>query len=428
MRTASRGRFPPGCSPTSAPTSSRSSGPAAATSRAAGTRCRGALERVRLDEPRKAERRARREGPGARPAIERLVERSDVFLQTSRRAGPSASGWTRRPCAGRPGHRVHGDHRLRHRRALRHKNAYDLVIQGEAGLIAVRAARGACAGRDPACDIGAGSYAALATLARSSPCGDRRGEAGLGLALRRDGRLDRLLPALLVAPGERPADGHAPPLFCPYGPFPAGDGKLFGLAVLSPEHWRSFCVEVVERPDLLDDERYATMEGRVGNRGELEPQIEEVFRARPAAEWLERLEAAGIPCGAVNEVPEVDGASAARAQPARDRDRLARRPDPDDRQPVPLDGDRPASAPCPGSASTRRGAAGDRALERRGARRAGARPGRAGAAPRRSAGVLRARRRRDHGVDAGSESAQRSRASAQVLDAERPSSCGPAAG
>ena len=105
---------------------------------------------------------------------------------------------------------------------------------------------------------------------------------------------------------EAPArTGMRHPLFCPYGPFPAGDGRLFGFAVLSSEHWRALCAEVVDRPDLLEDARFASNEDRVEHRAVLEPLLEELFGARPAAEWLELLEAARIPCGAVRDVPEV---------------------------------------------------------------------------------------------------------------------------
>ncbi|HSJ93253.1 MAG TPA: CoA transferase, partial [Gaiellaceae bacterium] len=58
-------------------------------------------------------------------------------------------------------------------------------------------------------------------------------------------------------------------------------------------------------PALLDDPRLATNEGRVAARAELEPALEEALAARPAAEWVERLEAAGIPCGLVRDVGEV---------------------------------------------------------------------------------------------------------------------------
>ena len=95
------------------------------------------------------------------------------------------------------------------------------------------------------------------------------------------------------------------PHFCPYGPFPAGDGRLFGFAVLSDDHWRSFTREVLGRPDLHDDLRFASNELRVAHRGELEPELVGAFVAAGADEWLDRLQAAGIPSGAVNGIPEV---------------------------------------------------------------------------------------------------------------------------
>ena len=62
---------------------------------------------------------------------------------------------------------------------------------------------------------------------------------------------------------------------------------------------------MIDRPDLLDDPRFATNETRVEHRGLLEPLLEELFGALSAQEWLDMLEAARIPCGAVNEIPDV---------------------------------------------------------------------------------------------------------------------------
>jgi crotonobetainyl-CoA:carnitine CoA-transferase CaiB-like acyl-CoA transferase len=141
--------------------------------------------------------------------------------------------------------------------------------------------------------------------------------------------------------------GMRHPLFCPYGPFPAGDGRLFGFAVLSPDHWRALCLEVLDRPDLLADERFATNEGRVEHRRLLEPALEEAFAPLPAREWLERLEAARIPCGAVNEVSDV----AEHPQLAHNRlvvevDSPAG-PIPVIGSPFVVDGERPPSGPVP---------------------------------------------------------------------------------
>jgi itaconate CoA-transferase len=247
--------------------------------------------------------------PASRPAIERLIERSDVVLQNF------TPGWADR--VGLEEETV---------RALRHdvvyvdisgygqdgpyarKNAYDLVMQGEAGLIAVTGTPA-----EPArvgvsiCDVGAASYAAVATLGALA----RRAETGEGARVSVslfDTMVDWLgyFPHLWWHRRETPErTGMRHPHFCPYGPFPAGDGRLFGFAVLSPEHWRSLCLDVVDRPELHEDARFATNELRVEHRELLEPVLEELFATLPVRDWLELLERARIPCGAVNELPEV---------------------------------------------------------------------------------------------------------------------------
>ena len=247
--------------------------------------------------------------PEHRPALVRLIERSDVVLQNY------TPGWADRVGLGEDVVR-----------SLRHdvvyvdisgygpdgpyagKNAYDLVMQGESGLIAVTGAPHAPARVGiSVCDVGAASYAAVATLAALA----RRAATGEGARVSVslfDTMVDWLgyFPHLVWHRGEGPErTGMRHPLFCPYGPFPAGDGRLFGLAVLSAAHWRALCVEVLDRPDLLDDPRFGTNEARVGHRDLLEPVLEELFAALSAREWLELLETARIPCGAVNEVPDV---------------------------------------------------------------------------------------------------------------------------
>jgi itaconate CoA-transferase len=247
--------------------------------------------------------------PAARRAIERLIESSDVFLQNfapgvaERQGRGEADGRTIRPdvvYTDISGYGLSGPYA--------HKNAYDLVVQGEAGLIemngsAAEPARIAV----PICDIGSGTYAAIATLAAIV----RRMETGEGSRVSVslfDTMVDWLgyYPHLWWHRGEVPArTGMRHPLFCPYGPYPARGGKLFNLAVLSPEHWRSFCLSVLTRPDLLADSRYEAMEGRVAHRRELEAELERDFAERAASEWIERLEAVGIPCGHVNDLAEV---------------------------------------------------------------------------------------------------------------------------
>jgi itaconate CoA-transferase len=245
----------------------------------------------------------------ARPVLERLIASSDVFLQNY------TPGWAAR--VGLDEASV---------RAIRadivyteisgygpdgpyaERNAYDLVVQGETGLISVTGTP-----EEPArvgvsiCDVGAGSYAAVATAAALA----RRAETGEGERVSVslfDTMIDWLgyFPHVWWHKQQAPErTGMRHPHFCPYGPYPAGDGRLFGLAVLSDEHWRALCVDVLSRPDLYEDELFATNEARVRARNELEPELVRLFSATTAAEWLERLQAARIPCGAVNAIPEV---------------------------------------------------------------------------------------------------------------------------
>ena len=247
--------------------------------------------------------------PAARPALERLLARSDVFLQNF------TPGWAKRVGLDEPSVR-----------ALRRdvvyteisgygpdgpyarKSAYDLVMQAEAGLISLTGTpeRPARVGVS-ICDVGAGTYAAVATLAalvrrEATGEGDRVSVALFDVMLDWLGYFPHLWWHRRETP-ERTGMRH--PLFCPYGPFLARDGRLFSLAVLSPGHWRDLCVSVLERPDILADARYETNEGRVEKRDELEPLLEDAFAARPAGEWIDRLEAAGVPCGRVNDLGDV---------------------------------------------------------------------------------------------------------------------------
>jgi itaconate CoA-transferase len=247
--------------------------------------------------------------PAARPALKRLIAASDVFLQNF------TPGWADRVGLDEPSVR-----------ALRpdvvyteisgygpdgpyaDRNAYDLVMQGETGLISLTGTQ-----EEPArvgisvCDVGAGSYAAVATLAALVQR-ERTGEGAHVSVSLFDTMVDWLgyFPHLWWHRGEAPPrTGMRHPHFCPYGPFPGGDGALFSLAVLSPDHWRALCLDVLARADLHEDVRFLSNEGRVKHRDELEPALEREFGARSAPEWLERLRAARIPCGAVNDLGAV---------------------------------------------------------------------------------------------------------------------------
>lgn len=92
---------------------------------------------------------------------------------------------------------------------------------------------------------------------------------------------------------------------CPYGPYLAGDGEYVNLAVASPADWNVFCMVVIEKPEMLTDPRFATVQDRRKNRAQLEETIEEIFASRDHLYWLAQLKKAELPHGIVRGIAQV---------------------------------------------------------------------------------------------------------------------------
>ncbi|MEB5963860.1 CoA transferase [Comamonas testosteroni] len=179
---------------------------------------------------------------------------------------------------------------------------YDLVIQGEAGLMALNGE----AGMPPlkfgvaVVDLVTGMYAAQAVLAALF----RRERTGKGrlieMALYDSGIMVTGyygLDALQL--GHDPERyGNAHPSIVPYGMYEAADGPLI-IAVGNNSQFDKFCRQVILRPDIVEDLRFSTNVNRARNRHVLSPMLKELIGSFPRDLLLERLTAAGIPCGRV---------------------------------------------------------------------------------------------------------------------------------
>ncbi|NUZ04717.1 CaiB/BaiF CoA transferase family protein [Piscinibacter koreensis] len=179
---------------------------------------------------------------------------------------------------------------------------YDLLVQGEAGLMAMNGE----ADQPPlkfgvaVVDLMTGMYAAQAVLAALY----ERERTGRGrhieMALFDCGVMVTAyygLEALLLG-SDPPRYGNSHPSIVPYGVFDAADGPLV-ITVGNNAQFRRFCDEVIERPDLADDERFAGNLGRSANRALLLPELHREIARRTRQDLLERLGRAGIPCGEV---------------------------------------------------------------------------------------------------------------------------------
>jgi itaconate CoA-transferase len=102
-----------------------------------------------------------------------------------------------------------------------------------------------------------------------------------------------------------PRAGAAHATIYPYGPFPAGDGKKVMLGLQNEREWGAFCRQVLQRPELATDERFASNSRRVANRQALRALIDQVFLRLSAEQLVARLEEAQIANARMNDMHDV---------------------------------------------------------------------------------------------------------------------------
>jgi crotonobetainyl-CoA:carnitine CoA-transferase CaiB-like acyl-CoA transferase len=246
--------------------------------------------------------------PAADTLLDRLLGGADVFIQNlapgaAARLGLGADVLTERyprlVCCSVSGYGEDGPYR--------DAKAYDLLIQSEVGLVSMTGTpeQPAKAGI-PAADIAAGMYAysgiLTALFAR-----ERTGRGGaLSVSL-----FDALTEWMGFPMYYTRYGGQAPtpagashPAIAPYGPF-ATAGTDVVIAIQNEREWVAFCAQVLRRPELAVDERFATGAARVANRPALHGEIDSVFAELTTAEIVERLATARIANARRREVADV---------------------------------------------------------------------------------------------------------------------------
>ncbi|MFJ4063659.1 CaiB/BaiF CoA transferase family protein [Pseudomonas sp. NPDC089996] len=188
---------------------------------------------------------------------------------------------------------------------------YDFMIQGLGGLMSLTGRPDGEEGAGPVkvgvalTDILTGLYSTVAILAALA----YRDQHGVGQ------HIDMALLDVQVAclanqamnyltTGNPPRRlGNAHPNIVPYQDFPTADGD-FILTVGNDGQFRKFA-EVAGQPQWADDPRFATNKQRVANRAELIPLIRQATVFKTTAQWVSQLEAAGVPCGPINDLAQM---------------------------------------------------------------------------------------------------------------------------
>ncbi len=189
----------------------------------------------------------------------------------------------------------------------REEPGYDAVIQAEGGLMSVTGAADGPPYRLGVAisDIVSGLFAVQGVLA--ALVARERGGQGQAIDI---SMLDATSALLTYQAGIHFITGQAParignrhPNIAPYENFAASDGDVV-VAVGNDAIWKRFC-DAIGLPDLATDERFTNNAARVTNYTQLKAALDGAFARETRATWIDRLKAAGVPCGSVRDIAEL---------------------------------------------------------------------------------------------------------------------------
>ena len=187
---------------------------------------------------------------------------------------------------------------------------YDFIIQGMGGMMSITGNPDGEPGGGPMragvaiADLFTGMYAAVAILAALHRRGNTGEGAHIDMAL-----FDTQLAMLanqasnaLISGEEPPRQGNTHPNIVPYQPFDAADRPI--IIAIGNDRQFARLAEICGHAEWASDARFATNGARVANRGAIVRLVAQCIAHKPAAEWLDRLDAAGIPAGSINRVSQ----------------------------------------------------------------------------------------------------------------------------
>lgn len=184
---------------------------------------------------------------------------------------------------------------------------YDAILQAEGGMMSITGPVDGPPSRVgiPIIDITSGMFASTAILA-ALHARDLTGEGQLVDISLLDAHIALLsnVASNYLIGGEAPRRlGNAHPNVAPYEAFSARDG-WFVLGAANEKQWGLLC-DMLDRPDLKTDNRFASNGLRISNRNILVEELNKIFSQKNVNDWLADLMQAGLPCGPINSIPQV---------------------------------------------------------------------------------------------------------------------------
>jgi itaconate CoA-transferase len=249
--------------------------------------------------------------PAAQDVLTRLLTQADVVIQnlapgSAHRMGIAAADivarFPRAIAVDISGYGVGGPYD--------EKRAYDLLIQAEGGLCSITGLPGAPAkAGPPVADMGTGLYSLTGVLA-ALYARERTGE-GAAISISMFDVISEFMGFALQytrhTGEERQPNGMSTPMVAPYGGYPTSDEQTVVLGTTNDREWQRLALQMLERPDLAADPRFATNIARCAERDVIDEAISAWTRQRPLAAIQEVADAAGIGNSRYNTVKDVIG-------------------------------------------------------------------------------------------------------------------------
>lgn len=184
---------------------------------------------------------------------------------------------------------------------------YDAILQAEGGMMSITGPVDGPPSRVgiPIIDITSGMFAVTAILA-ALHARNLTGEGQLVDISLFDSHIALLanIASNYLVGGEPPRRlGNAHPNLAPYEEFSARDG-WFVLGAANERQWGLLC-DMLGRPDMKTDSRFANNGKRVANREALVGELNKIFSQRKVNDWLTEMIKADLPCGPINSIPQV---------------------------------------------------------------------------------------------------------------------------
>ena len=190
---------------------------------------------------------------------------------------------------------------------------YDYIIQGMGGLMSITGLPDGEPGGGPmrvgvaVVDLFTGLYTCVAILS-ALYAREKTGEgAQIDMAL-----FDTQLAVLanqasnaLISGNDPPRQGNTHPNIVPYQPFDAADQPI--IIAIGNDRQFGRLAQICGHPEWMSDERFASNGARVAHREAMVQLVSDAIAQKPAADWLDQLEAAGIPAGPINRISQALG-------------------------------------------------------------------------------------------------------------------------